>query len=81
MTTDHGPACVFFYNDDSGARISLFVRPMYGVDVTAPMRPMHHLPGYLWAQNGLGVSMVADTSISSLHALADHARDLMAKAS
>lgn len=81
VTTDHGPACVFFYNDDSGARISLFVRPMYGVDVTAPMRPMRHLPGYLWAQNGLGVSMVADTSMSSLHALADHARDLMAKAS
>nr|WP_220572353.1 anti-sigma factor [Gluconobacter oxydans] len=81
VTTDHGPACVFFYKDASGARISLFVRPMYNVDVNAPMRPMRHLPGYLWAQNGLGVSMVADTSTSSLHILADHARDLMAKAS
>lgn len=77
VTTDHGPACVFFYKDDSGARISLFVRPMYGVDVTAPMRPMRHLPGYLWAQDGLGISMVADTSMSSLHTLANHARDLM----
>ena len=81
IPTDHGPACVFFYKDDSGARISLFVRPMYGVDITAPMRPMRHLPGYLWAQNGLGVSMLADTSMSSLHTLADHARDLMEKAS
>ncbi|UMM07913.1 anti-sigma factor [Gluconobacter frateurii] len=81
VPTDHGPACVFFYKDDSGTRISLFVRPMYGVDVTAPMRPMRHLPGYLWAQDGLGVSMVADTSMSSLHTLADRARDLMAKGS
>lgn len=81
VTTDHGPACVFFYKDGNGARISLFVRPMYGVDVTAPMRPMRHLPGYLWAQNGLGVSMVADTSSGSLHTLANHARDLMAKGS
>ncbi|WP_238322033.1 anti-sigma factor family protein [Komagataeibacter europaeus] len=81
VPTDHGPACVFFYKDDSGARISLFVRPMYGVDITAPMRPMRHLPGYLWAQNGLGVSMLADTSVSSLHTLADRARDLMEKAS
>lgn len=54
---------------------------MYGVDVTAPMRPMRHLPGYLWAQNGLGGSMLADTSMSNLHTLADHARDLMEKAS
>lgn len=77
VTTDHGPACVFFYRDESDARISLFVRPMYGVDVTAPMRPMRHVPGYLWAQNGLGISMVADTSMSSLHTLADQARDLM----
>ncbi|ARW11520.1 anti-sigma factor family protein [Acetobacter ascendens] len=81
VPTDHGPACVFFYKDGRGARISLFVRPMYGVDITAPMRPMRHLPGYLWAQNGLGISILADTSMSSLHTLADHARDLMKKAS
>lgn len=81
VTTDHGPACVFFYKDNSGAGIFLFVRPMYKVDVTAPMRPMRHVPGYLWAQNGLGVSMVADTSMDSLHTLANHARDLMEKGS
>lgn len=77
VTTDHGPACVFFYKDGNGSRISLFVRPMYGHDMTAPMRPMRRIPGYIWAQDGLGVSMVADTPDGDLHRLANHARDLM----
>nr|WP_298794604.1 anti-sigma factor [uncultured Acetobacter sp.] len=81
VTTDHGPACLFFYTNDRGVRLSLFVRPMYRVDVTAPMRPMHHMPGYLWAQDGLGVSLVSDAPISGLHMLANHARDLMGEPS
>lgn len=80
VTTDHGPACVFFYKDGNGSRISLFVRPMYGHDMTAPMRPMRHMPGYIWAQDGLGISMVADTPDSDLHRLANHARDMMGEA-
>ncbi|MBS1095687.1 anti-sigma factor family protein [Gluconobacter wancherniae] len=78
VTTDHGPACVFFYKDDRGTLISLFIRPMLGRDMTAPMRPMQHIPGYIWAQDGLGVSMISDASISGLHGLANQARDLMA---
>lgn len=81
VTTDHGPACVFFYNDDSGSRISLFVRPMYGRDMMAPMRPMQRMPGYIWAQDGLGISMSADAPVSNLHILANRARDLMDEAS
>lgn len=78
VTTDHGPACVFLYRDENGARISLFVRPMYGRDMTAPMRPMRHMPGYIWAQDGLGISMISDSSVRNLHILANRARDLMA---
>ncbi|GBQ80022.1 transmembrane anti-sigma factor [Acetobacter malorum DSM 14337] len=81
VTTDHGPACLFFYTNDRGVRLSLFVRPMYRVDVTAPMRPMRHVPGYLWAQDGLGVSLVSDAPIAGLHGLANHARDLMGEPS
>jgi len=80
VTTDHGPACVFFYKDGNGSHISLFVRPMFGRDMTAPMRPMRRIPGYIWAQDGLGISMVADTSDGDLHRLADHARDVMEEA-
>lgn len=80
VTTDHGPACVFFYKDGNGSRISLFVRPMYGHDMTAPMRPMRQIPGYIWAQDGLGISMVADTPDGDLHRLANHARDMMGEA-
>lgn len=79
ITTDHGPACVFFYNDRSGARISLFVRPMYGRDMTAPMRPMQRIPGYIWAENGLGISMISDASTDNLHNLANRARDAMGR--
>lgn len=81
VTTDHGPACLFFYTRDGGVRLSLFVRPMYRVDVTAPMRPMRHVPGYLWAQGGLGVSLVSDAPVPGLHGLASHARDLMGEPS
>ncbi|GAA4477172.1 anti-sigma factor family protein [Gluconacetobacter asukensis] len=77
VTTDHGPACLFFYRDGDGTQISLFVRPMHGKDMTAPMRPMRRTPGYVWAQDGLGISMMADTPVSGLHALADRARELM----
>lgn len=80
VTTDHGPACVFFYKDGNGSRISLFVRPMYGHDMTAPMRPMRRIPGYIWAQDGLGISMVADMPDGDLHRLANHARDMMGEA-
>ncbi|MCH4023332.1 MAG: anti-sigma factor [Acetobacter sp.] len=77
VTTDHGPACVFFYKDEHGTPISLFIRPMYGRDTTAPMRPMRHMPGYIWAQDGLGISMISDASVQNLHNLANQARDLM----
>lgn len=80
VTTDHGPACVFFYKDGNGSRISLFVRPMHGHDMTAPMRPMRRIPGYIWAQDGLGISMVTETPDRDLHRLANHARDLMGEA-
>ncbi|GBQ04829.1 hypothetical protein AA14362_0139 [Acetobacter cerevisiae DSM 14362] len=45
------------------------------------MRPMRHVPGYLWAQDGLGVSLVSDAPIAGLHGLANHARDLMGEPS
>ncbi|MBS1086397.1 anti-sigma factor family protein [Gluconobacter sphaericus] len=79
VTTDHGPACVFLYKDKHGTRISLFIRPMHGRDMTAPMRAMRDIPGYIWAQDGLGVSMISDESVLGLHSLANQARDLMAQ--
>lgn len=77
---DHGLACVFCDKDGHGCRISAFVRLMHGRDMTAPMRPMRRIPGYIWAQDGLGVSMVADTLDGDLRRLANHARDLMREA-
>lgn len=79
VVTDHGPACLFVYNSRNGNRVSLFVRPMYGRDMTAPMRQMRRLPGFVWAQNGLGMSVVGNTPLYDLHGLANQMRNLMKK--
>jgi len=79
LATEHGPACMFFYSSDRGPRITLFVRPMNGRDMNAPMRKikMPAAIGYAWARQGLGVSLISTDPMPSLLSLSNRARDEM----
>jgi anti-sigma factor RsiW len=79
VSTEHGPACVFFYQSEHGPTLSVFVRKMNGVDMNAPMRAMKEpdAVGYAWARNGVGVSLISTDPIPSLHGLSNRIRDSM----
>ena len=79
VATDQGPAGMYVYHGPRGVRITLFMRPMKKRDMNAPMRPMHgaDMAGYVWAQNGLGFSLVATEPMQMLHGLANHIRSDM----
>lgn len=76
VTTAHGPAAMFMYDDDRGTRLVMLARPMTTVDLNAPMTP-HAQPGingYAWADNGLGYSLVGPAGPDTLHPLANEVR-------
>jgi anti-sigma factor RsiW len=75
VATAHGPAALFFYDDDHGTRLAMLVRPM-AVDKDTAMSE-HSLDGtggVAWSDNGLGYSLVGPAPPSLLHPLADEAR-------
>ncbi|MDD2704173.1 MAG: anti-sigma factor [Acidocella sp.] len=78
VATAHGPACVFLYDSSRAPRLSVFVRPMHGVDMEAPMRPLPTdtmaRSGYVWADHGLGVAVIGARDAVSLRALTDDVR-------
>jgi anti-sigma factor RsiW len=75
VATAHGPGAMFFYDDSSGNRIAMLVRPMKQ-DGDAPMteHQKEDVGGVTWCKNGMGYSLVADASAQALHPLADEAR-------
>ena len=79
LATAYGPACMFFYRNAEGRRISVFVRPMIQRDMSAPMRPMQQsdAAGYVWARDGLGYGVVTGSPMKSLHNLSNTVRDAM----
>ena len=79
LATAYGPACMFFYGNAEGQRISVFVRPMIQHDMNAPMQPMRDgdTAGYIWARDGLGFGVIAGSPMTSLHELSNTVRDAM----
>jgi anti-sigma factor RsiW len=75
VATSHGPAVLFMYDDDHGARVVLLSRLM-AVDKNAPMAQHSRGPiaGFAWADKGIGYSLVGHISSELLHSLADEAR-------
>jgi anti-sigma factor RsiW len=75
VTTAHGPAAMFMYDDDRGTRLVLLARPMQ-VDRNAPMTPhaAGSINGFAWADNGLGYSLVGPTAPEALHPIANEVR-------
>ncbi|WP_413992527.1 anti-sigma factor family protein [Labrys okinawensis] len=75
VATAHGPAGLFFYDDDRGTRLAMLMRPME-VDKNAPMTELDldGTGGVTWSKDGLGYSLVGPSPPALLHPLADEAR-------
>lgn len=80
VTTPHGPAGMFMYDDDRGTRLVMLVRPM-AIEKNAPMAPhaSGRVAGFAWAQDGLGYSLVGPAAPEILHPLANEIRRQSAK--
>ena len=75
VTTEHGPAGMFIYDDASGTRLAMLVRPMAVQRDTRMMQQSDGgISGYTWADRGLGYSVVGTESAQTLHPLADEVR-------
>jgi anti-sigma factor RsiW len=75
VSTPHGPAGLFLYQDSAGARLGMLVRPM-AVDKTARMARHDYgaLAGYSWADDGMGYSLVGRAATPALHPMANEVR-------
>jgi anti-sigma factor RsiW len=75
VTTAHGPAAMFMYDDDRGIRLVMLARPMQA-DQNAPMTPhaAGAINGFAWADNGLGYGLVGPTAPETLHPVANEVR-------
>lgn len=74
VVTDEGVALLVLYANTAGERISLFVRPMRKRDMTAPMQAVGGAPGWAWATDGMGVSLISSSPTPALRNLAEHVR-------
>ncbi len=74
VVTDEGVALLVLYRNDAGERISLFVRPMRNRAMTAPMQAVGGAPGWAWATDGMGISLISSTPTPALRDLAERVR-------
>lgn len=75
VATPNGPAGMFLYQAEGGARVAMLVRPME-IDKTASMRRRVEgaTEGYAWADRGLGYSLIAAQGAEGLAQLSREAR-------
>ena len=75
VPTAHGPAVLFMYDNDHGARLVMLSRRME-IDQTARMTPHAHgdVADITWADDGIGYSLVGPLPSTILHPLADEIR-------
>jgi anti-sigma factor RsiW len=75
VTTAHGPAAMFMYDDDRGTRLVMLARPM-AADQNLPMTSQAHgsVNSFAWADKGLGYSLVGPAAPEALHPIANEAR-------
>jgi anti-sigma factor RsiW len=75
VATPHGPAALFMYDNDHGARLVMLARKM-AIDRDTRMQPLSDggVNGFAWAARGMGYSLVGPTDPQRLHPIADEAR-------
>ena len=76
VATSNGPAGMFMYDDDHGGRLVVLTRPMDKADQNAPMTEQSRgdVAGFIWADGGMGTSLVGQTSTESLRPIANEVR-------
>jgi anti-sigma factor RsiW len=76
VSTPHGPAVMFMYDDDRGTRLVVLTRAMT-VDQNMPMvaHARGAVNGFAWADNGVGYSLVGPAAPDVLHSIANTVRD------
>ncbi len=69
LATQQGPACMFLYSNARGDRITLFIRPMEQRGMNTPMQQVHgnDATGFVWAHDGLGISVIGSEPMPVLH--------------
>lgn len=75
VATANGPAGMFMYEDASGGRIAMVLRPMK-VEVSAPMmeRSIDAVGTVSWVDAGIGYSLVGNEPSTRLHPIANEVR-------
>lgn len=75
VATSRGPAAMFMYDKDHGARVVMLVCPM-SAHGTAPITAslQGNLAGLTWSEHGMGYSIVGAISTEKLHPLAEDMR-------
>jgi len=76
IATEHGAGCMFLYESGAGVRMTLFVRPMQGIDMNARMRPVQtaDTSGFVWSHDGVGFGLVSNNPLGMLHEVANRVR-------
>jgi anti-sigma factor RsiW len=76
VATQHGPAAMFMYDDDHGSRLVVLTRPMSSADQNAPMTSQSQgdVGGFVWADDGVGYSLVGHAAPESLRPIANEVR-------
>jgi len=79
VATPRGAAAMFMYEDDHGARLVLFMRPM-STRRTTPIQAVDagDLDGCAWIEQGMGYTVVAGRSYRRLLELSRHVRQQVA---
>lgn len=75
VATGHGPAALFIYDNSTGTRLALFVRPMTAGE-TRPIESVDigDLDGCAWIDRGVGYIVVAAESYGRLLEISEHVR-------
>lgn len=75
VATSHGAAAMFMYDDDHGNRLVVLARPM-AADQGRPMTSHSggDVSGFAWADDGMGYSLVGQSSPETLRPIANEAR-------
>ena len=75
LATPHGPAVMFMYDDDHGARLVVVTRAM-AVDRNMPMAPHSRgaVNSFAWADKGIGYSIAGPEAPDALQPIASEVR-------
>jgi anti-sigma factor RsiW len=75
VSTPHGPALMFMYDDDHGKRLVVLTRAM-AVDQNMPMAPHSRgaVSSFVWADKGIGYSIVGPEAPDVLQPIASEVR-------